>query len=86
MIYRYFTAQAPTPEKPQKSELEQRLENINPDEMSPREALDALYALNRRTLNLRTATPCIQYTNQLKSKYLKRKTSIRVKPFQEISF
>lgn len=41
-----FTAQAPA--KPQKSELEERLEKINPDEMSPREALEALYTLKDR--------------------------------------
>ena len=40
-----FTAQAPAAAKPQKSDLEERLEKINPDDMTPREALDALYAL-----------------------------------------
>lgn len=39
-----FTTQ-PTPQAAQKSETEERLAAINPDELSPREALDALYAL-----------------------------------------
>lgn len=41
-----FTAQTPTP--PQKSALEQALKDIDPDSLSPREALDALYKLKNK--------------------------------------
>jgi DNA mismatch repair protein MutS len=34
--------------KPQESEVEKALGNVNPDELSPREALELLYALRRR--------------------------------------
>ncbi len=40
-----FTAKAPEP--PQESALESHLKNIQPDSMSPREALDALYELKK---------------------------------------
>jgi DNA mismatch repair protein MutS len=34
--------------KPQESEVEKALGDVNPDELSPREALELLYALRRR--------------------------------------
>ena len=40
-----FTAQAPTPAQP--SVIEERLGNIDPDSLTPREALDALYSLKK---------------------------------------
>ncbi len=40
-----FTAKAPEP--PPESVLESRLKNIQPDSLSPREALDALYELKK---------------------------------------
>ena len=45
-----FTAQEPgnTPPTPQKSELEEVLGSINPDELSPREALETLYGLKNK--------------------------------------
>ncbi len=41
-----FTAHAPAP--PQKSKLEEALNNIDPDSLSPREALDILYKLKNK--------------------------------------
>ncbi|MEO0718376.1 MAG: DNA mismatch repair protein MutS, partial [Pseudomonadota bacterium] len=38
-------AATPTPSDPDPSEVEERLKTLDPDAMSPREALDALYAL-----------------------------------------
>jgi DNA mismatch repair protein MutS len=43
-----FTAQAPAPAAPKKSELENALEDIDPDQMSPREALETLYSLKNK--------------------------------------
>jgi len=34
--------------KPQESEVKKALDEVNPDELSPREALELLYALRRR--------------------------------------
>lgn len=45
-----FTAQAPAP-TPQKSAVEDALTLINPDTLSPREALEALYALKKQLKN-----------------------------------
>ncbi len=45
-----FNAQ-PAQQKPQKSETEERLDAINPDDLSPREALEALYALKSLSKN-----------------------------------
>jgi len=43
----FVTAAEPTPSPPVRSALEQRLADLNPDELSPREAIQLLYELHR---------------------------------------